>query len=91
MEIQLKGDDLQQLNELSARLAELVRSIPGTREVTTSLEEGQAEVQLVVNRRKRPFMGLALRRLPPPSGRLSKGRLLPATGPATKRSMCGCA
>jgi len=59
VEITLKGDELELLNELSARAAALVKTIPGTREVTTSLEEGQAEIQLVVNREKAAVYGLS--------------------------------
>lgn len=59
VEITLKGDDLELLNELSARAAALVKTVPGTREVTTSLEEGQAEIQLVVNREKAAVYGLS--------------------------------
>ncbi len=59
VEVTLKGDDLQQLDELSARLAELVRDVPGTREVSTSLEEGQVEIRLMVNREKATVYGLS--------------------------------
>ena len=59
VEITLKGDDLDQLKMLSAEIADLVRGIPGTREVTTSLEEGQSEIQLVVNRDKAGAYGLS--------------------------------
>ncbi len=59
VEITLKGDDLEELNILSARIAELVRGISGTREVTTSLEEGQSEIQLVVDREKAIVYGLS--------------------------------
>ena len=59
VEITLKGDDLDLLNSLSAEVAELVRGVPGTREVRTSLEEGQAEIQLVVNREKAGIYGLS--------------------------------
>ncbi|MDO9534814.1 MAG: efflux RND transporter permease subunit [Bacillota bacterium] len=59
VEITLKGDDLDRLKILSAEIADLVRDIPGTREVITSLDEGQAEIQLVVNRDKAGVYGLS--------------------------------
>jgi len=59
VEITLKGDDLEELNILSARIAELVRGISGTREVSTSLEEGQSEIQLAVDREKAAVYGLS--------------------------------
>ncbi|HHU76396.1 MAG TPA: efflux RND transporter permease subunit [Firmicutes bacterium] len=59
LELNLKGDDFERLGELSARAAELVRSVPGTREVTTSLEEGQAEIHLLVNRERAAIYGLS--------------------------------
>ncbi len=59
LEINLKGDDLTRLGELSNQAAELVRNVPGTREVTTSLEEGQAEIHLLVNRERAAIYGLS--------------------------------
>ncbi|NMB34704.1 MAG: efflux RND transporter permease subunit [Firmicutes bacterium] len=59
VEVSLSGEDLDLLEMLSAEIADLVRSIPGTREVTTSLEEGQTEIQLVVDRDKAGVYGLS--------------------------------
>ncbi len=59
VEVTLRGDDLELLEMYSAEIANLVRAIPGTREVTTSLEEGQDEIQLVVNRDKAGAYGLS--------------------------------
>ena len=59
VEVSLSGDDLDLLEMLSAEIANLMRNIPGTREVTTSLEEGQAEIQLVINRDKAGAYGLS--------------------------------
>ena len=59
VEISLKGEDLKELERISAEIADLVRNIPGTWDVTTSLEEGQPEIQLVVNREKAGVYGLS--------------------------------
>ena len=42
IQVQLRGDDHDQLAREARRLAEVVRAIPGTREVKTSLDEGRA-------------------------------------------------
>ncbi len=52
VEITIRGDDLDLLEMYSAKIADLVRNVPGTREVTTSLEEGQDEIQMIIDRDK---------------------------------------
>ena len=59
VEISLKGEDLAQLRLISHEIASILRDIPGTREVSTSLEEGQPEIQLLVKRDKADFYGLS--------------------------------
>ena len=59
VEVSLKGEDLNELERISAEIADLLRDIPGTWDVTTSLEEGQPEIQLLVDREKAGVYGLS--------------------------------
>jgi len=57
--LDIKGNDLQQLAILSAQVTELLRGVPGTREVNNSLESRQAELQLIIDREKAIAYGLS--------------------------------
>lgn len=57
--IAVRGDDLEQLEILTASIAEIVRGIPGTREVKTSFEEGQPEISVFFDREKASKHGLS--------------------------------
>ncbi|MGI6317927.1 MAG: efflux RND transporter permease subunit [Dethiobacteria bacterium] len=59
VEVSLKGENLNELERISAEIADLLRDIPGTWDVTTSLEEGQPEIQLLVDREKAGVYGLS--------------------------------
>lgn len=48
--VQLRGPDWEVLRELAAELAWVVEQVEGTREVATSIDEGQPELQIVVDR-----------------------------------------
>ncbi|MDQ0285075.1 HAE1 family hydrophobic/amphiphilic exporter-1 [Desulfofundulus luciae] len=50
VDVRIIGDDLYELTRLGEQLASLVRQVPGTRQVTSSLEEGRPEVQVHVHR-----------------------------------------
>jgi len=50
--IKITGDELEELKRLSTAIAEVVRQVPGTREVKHSLSEGKPEVQIDVDRDK---------------------------------------
>ncbi|TYO96584.1 efflux RND transporter permease subunit [Desulfallas thermosapovorans] len=60
VQIQISGDDLDTLAQLGNQVAAAVRQVPGTREVTSSLEEGRPEMHVVVNRDRAAMYGLGL-------------------------------
>jgi HAE1 family hydrophobic/amphiphilic exporter-1 len=57
--VQIAGDDLDTLRELSDRAMDIVRAVPGTREVDSNLVEGKPEVQVKVNRDLAAMYGLS--------------------------------
>ncbi|MEW6274060.1 MAG: efflux RND transporter permease subunit [Bacillota bacterium] len=59
VELRIKGDDLNILKRLGNEVAELVRQVPGTRQVASSLEEGRPEIQVAVNRDRAAAYGLS--------------------------------
>ncbi len=60
VQIQISGEDLDTLAQLGDRVADVVRQVPGTREVASSLEEGRPELRVVVNRDRAAMYGLGL-------------------------------
>ncbi|NLB88619.1 MAG: efflux RND transporter permease subunit [Syntrophomonadaceae bacterium] len=56
--VQIRGDDLEILKELSDEVANIVKNIPGTREVESSLGDGQPEVQVKIDRQRAAAYGL---------------------------------
>jgi len=60
VQIQISGDDLDTLAQLGDQVAGIVRQVPGTREVASSLEEGRPELHVVVNRDRASMYGLGL-------------------------------
>jgi HAE1 family hydrophobic/amphiphilic exporter-1 len=58
VQIQLQGDDLDTLRSLSKQIEGVMKNVPGTREVKSSLEDGNPEVQVRINRQKAMFFGL---------------------------------
>ncbi|MDR1616178.1 MAG: efflux RND transporter permease subunit [Syntrophomonadaceae bacterium] len=56
--LQINGDDLEQLTLLAEQVTELVRSVSGTREVSSSLQDGNPEVQVRVLRERASQLGL---------------------------------
>lgn len=56
--IQISGDDLDTLRELSDDIVTMVRSVPGTREVSSDMEDGNPEVQIKVDRQRAASYGL---------------------------------
>ncbi|TDA67028.1 MAG: efflux RND transporter permease subunit [Clostridia bacterium] len=50
VEVDITGDDLQLLGQLAEQAAGIVREVPGTREVKSSLEEGRPEVEVRIDR-----------------------------------------
>ncbi|CCO07526.1 efflux RND transporter permease subunit [Desulforamulus hydrothermalis] len=59
VDIAIRGDDLTVLNQLGDLLAEVVKSVPGTRNVTNSLSEATPEVQIMVDREQAARYGLS--------------------------------
>lgn len=56
--IQISGDDYKVLENITADVMEIVQSVEGTREITSSLDEGQMEAQIEINRNKAAMYGL---------------------------------
>jgi len=56
--IDIIGDDLDELEKIANQVAEIVRAIPGTREVKSSLEEGKPELVIKIDRDKATMYGL---------------------------------
>jgi len=56
--ILLKGQDSRVLEEISARVVELISSVPGTRQVRTDIEARLPEAQVFVDREKAAAYGL---------------------------------
>jgi len=56
--VQVRGDDMQVLREISEEVAEIVRKVPGTREVISSLSDGIPEIQVKIDRKRAAAYGL---------------------------------
>jgi HAE1 family hydrophobic/amphiphilic exporter-1 len=56
--IQIKGDDLDVLRDISSQVSDIVRKVPGTREVASSLANGTPEIQIKVDRQRAATYGL---------------------------------
>ena len=56
--VQIKGDDLTVLRDLSAQIMAVIKNVPGTREVASSLADGKPEMQIRVDRQRAATFGL---------------------------------
>ncbi len=56
--VQISGDDYTILEDIATDVMEIVRSVEGTREITSTLEEEQMEAQIYINRNKASLYGL---------------------------------
>jgi len=56
--ITLEGDDLEVLKEKAEEIAQIVEQVPGTRNVSTSLEEGKQEIEVRLKRDRAAYYGL---------------------------------
>ncbi len=56
--INIEGPDLNTLKGLADQVIEIVKQVPGTREVNTSWEDGRPELQLRVNRQRATAYGI---------------------------------
>lgn len=52
------GDNLEVLDLISHDIAERIKDVPGTREVTTSIEDGRPELHIKLNRERADLYGL---------------------------------
>ncbi|MBS4534922.1 efflux RND transporter permease subunit [Clostridium sp. D2Q-14] len=57
--IEIKGDDLDTLGEISEDFIEIVKSVEGTREVSSSIGEGTPEVQINIDKVSASQYGLS--------------------------------
>lgn len=58
--IKISGDDMDTLAGIGEQVAAVVRNVPGTREVSSSLEEEQPELNVLVHRDRAAMYGLSL-------------------------------
>jgi HAE1 family hydrophobic/amphiphilic exporter-1 len=58
VQINLQGDDLDTLRSISKQIVSVVKKVPGTREVKSSMEDGNPEVLVRINRQRAAFFGL---------------------------------
>ena len=58
VQVAIKGEDFEVLEELSGKIENIVRKVPGTRDVETTMEEGRPEVQVKVDKNKASYFGL---------------------------------
>lgn len=59
IQYEISGPDLGTLKELAGKVEELIASVPGTREVKSSMEEGRPEVHLRIDRERANLFGLS--------------------------------
>jgi HAE1 family hydrophobic/amphiphilic exporter-1 len=56
--VQIRGDDLKVLRQLSEQVKDIVRQVPGTREVSSTLTDGNPEIEFKVDRKRAAAYGL---------------------------------
>ncbi len=59
--VEIRGSDLEELNKQEQAIAQVARSIPGVRDVTTSLETDYPEVRVNLDREKAGLVGVSAR------------------------------
>lgn len=59
VQVNIKGDDLDTLKQLSDQAAQLIEKVPGTTQVTSGLQEGLPELQVKVDRERAALYGLS--------------------------------
>ncbi|MDD4767638.1 MAG: efflux RND transporter permease subunit [Desulfotomaculaceae bacterium] len=59
IQINLRGDDLDTLRSISKQIEDIVAKVPGTREVTSSMEDGNPEVLIRIDRQRAMYFGLS--------------------------------
>jgi HAE1 family hydrophobic/amphiphilic exporter-1 len=57
--VYINGDDLEVLSQISDQVVSLVRTVEGTREVRSSLSDGDPEIRIAVDRMRAATLGLS--------------------------------
>ena len=57
--INIKGDSLERLEQLSQEVKEVVKNVEGTRQVESSIADGSPEAQIYIDRDKASYYGLS--------------------------------
>jgi HAE1 family hydrophobic/amphiphilic exporter-1 len=60
LQIEVKGPDLETLADIAEKVTAITAQVPGTRDVKSSWEEGQPEIQISVDRDRAAQLGLTL-------------------------------
>ncbi len=60
LQIELRGDDLQQIEKYALMVADSVKTVKGVTDLQSSYEEGQPEVKVIFDRERLATMGLSL-------------------------------
>ncbi|MDZ7266252.1 MAG: efflux RND transporter permease subunit [candidate division KSB1 bacterium] len=60
LQIEVKGPDLETLARVAEQVANITANVAGTRDVKSSWEEGQPEIQIAVDRERAAHFGLTL-------------------------------
>lgn len=58
VQVAIKGDDFATLENLAEKIKAIVKKVPGTRDVETSVDEGRPEVQIKVDKDRASYYGL---------------------------------
>lgn len=58
VQVKIQGDNLDALRTLSNQIEGIVKAVPGTREVTSSMADGSPEVEVRINRQRAMELGL---------------------------------
>jgi HAE1 family hydrophobic/amphiphilic exporter-1 len=58
VQIAIKGDDLDTLESLAEKIKAIIKKVPGTRDVETSLDNGRPEVRIKVDKDRASYYGL---------------------------------
>ncbi|MEN6308941.1 MAG: efflux RND transporter permease subunit [Anaerohalosphaeraceae bacterium] len=58
IQVKLQGDDLDTLRSIAKQIEDIVEKVPGTRNVASSLADGNPEVQIKINRQRAMELGI---------------------------------
>jgi HAE1 family hydrophobic/amphiphilic exporter-1 len=58
VQVAIKGDDFTTLENLAEKIKAIVKKVPGTRDVETSIDEGRPEVRIKVDKDRASYYGL---------------------------------